>query len=88
MSVKFIPPRDPNETRLTQIKDAISKVLDGHISGRGKKTKIERAVNEIVLVLRPLLKLAPKPDKGATVMTEAASSRRGDGSFGKRPSNL
>ena len=82
MTTKFIPPRDPNEVRMGQIKAAISNVLDAHISGRGKETKIEKATDDIVTALRPLLKLAKKPDKGATVMTEAGSMGR------KGPDNL
>ena len=82
MSTHFIPPRDPNEVRMAQIQDAIGLVLTNHISGRGKETKIKRATDDIILALRPLLKLAPKPDKGATIMTEASSMGR------KRPNNL
>lgn len=82
MSAHFIPPRDPNEVRLDQIKKSITQVLNGHISGRGKETKIAKAAEDLILALGPLLKLAPKASKGATVMTEA-------GSVGKKgPSNL
>ncbi len=76
MTVTHIPPRDPNETRMKQIQDAIKQVLDSHISGRGKETKIKRATDDIITVLRPLLKLAPPPSKGATMMTEAGSMGR------------
>jgi len=82
MSAHFIPPKDPNEARLEQIKKAITQVLDSHISGRGKETKIAKAADDLILTLEPLLKLAPKASKGATIMTEA-------GSVGKKgPSNL
>jgi hypothetical protein len=82
MSVHYIPPRDPNEVRVTQIQDAITEVLNSHISGRGKETKIKRATADIITALKPLLKLAPKASKGATVATEASSAGR------KGPNNL
>jgi len=82
MSAHFIPPKDPNEVRLGQIKKAIAQVLDGHISGRGKETKIAKAADDLILALGPLLRLAPKASKGATIMTEASSVGR------KGPSNL
>lgn len=82
MSVHYVPPRDPNEARLEQIREAISTVLQSHISGRGKDTKIKKAADDIIVALKPLLKLPAKPDKGATVMTEASSLGR------KKPNNL
>jgi hypothetical protein len=90
MSTHYVPPRDPNKVRLEQIETAIVQVLiNGHISGRGKETKAAKAAAEIITVLGPLLKLAPKADKGATVMTPAASMRNEEtGTFRKGPSNL
>lgn len=82
MSVHHIPPQNPNEVRIVQIKSAIAQVLQSHISGRGRDTKIERAATDIIKAIEPLLKLAPKPSKGATVMTEAGSVGR------KKPSSL
>lgn len=76
MSVHYVPPTDPNEVRLEQIRKKLSAVLESHISGRGKETKIKKAVDEAILAIRPLLKIAPKPSKGATMMTEAASMGR------------
>jgi len=87
MTVKFIPPRDPNELRLKQIEDAITQVLNNHIHGRGRDTKIKLAVSDVILALRPLLKIAPAPSKGATVMTESASRNEGGG-FTKGPQSL
>lgn len=84
MGAHWIPPRDPNEVRLEQIRGVITEVLQSHISGRGKETKIKKASDDIITVLRPLLKLASEPTKGATVMTEAASMRNAK----KGPSNL
>jgi len=86
MTVKYIPPRDPNEGRVERIQDAIIGVLNSHISGRGKETKIKRAADDIINVLRPLLKLSSSPSKGATVMTEAATKI--EGGYRKGPSNL
>lgn len=82
MTVKHVPPKDPNEVRLNQIKDLLRGVLSTHIFGRGKDKKIDQCADECVAALGPLLKLAPKPTKGATVMNEAATLGR------KRPSSL
>jgi hypothetical protein len=73
-----------------QIETAIVQVLiNGHISGRGKETKAAKAAKEIISALGPLLKMAHKPTKGATVMTPAASMRNEEtGTFRKGPSNL
>ena len=88
MSAHFVPAHDPNKARIGKIKATITKVLDSHISGRGKDTKISKAADDLIIALTPLLKIPSKADKGATVMTEAASHKREDGSFGKGPSNL
>jgi hypothetical protein len=85
MSAKFIPPRDvAAEKRADAIKAQLTSILSSYISGRGKGTKTEKAVDEIIGALDPYLRLGTKNEKGATVMTEAASMR----SASKGPSNL
>lgn len=89
MSAKFIPPQDPaSQRRKEQALSAIRGVLSGYISGRGSETKIERAAQEVVRALGSMLKMPSKPDKGATVMTEAASSKNDAGNYVKGPNNL
>ena len=89
MPAKFVPPTDPNaERRRNQALTTIKNVLAGYISGRGKETKIERAALEVFNALGSMLKMPAKPDKGATVMTEAASSRNVAGKYTKGPNNL
>jgi hypothetical protein len=83
MPAKIIPPRDPNEQRLEQIKATLAEVLRPYVTGRKKDEKLVEAVNKSISAIRPLLKLAPTPYQGATVMTEAASSNKKKG-----PKNL
>lgn len=87
MSAHFVPPRDPNTAQINQIRDKIAAVLNQYISGRGKETKVTKAVDELIKTLRPLLKIAPPASKGATVMTEAAT-RNEYNNFTKGPNNL
>jgi hypothetical protein len=85
MSANFIPARDvASEKRASSIKTQLTSILAGYISGRGKATKTEKAVDEIISALNPYLRLGSKNDKGATVMTEAASYNGAK----KGPSNL
>lgn len=87
-SAHFIPPRDPNEQRLEQIKTTLADVLRPYITGRKKDEKLIEAVDKSISAIRPLLKLAPEPHQGATVMTEAAAHQLKDGTYLKGPKNL
>jgi len=84
MSANFIPARDvASEKRKDSFKAQLNSILDNYISGRGKETKTEKAVGEILQLLEPYLRLNNKNEKGATVMTEGASMTKSKG-----PSNL
>lgn len=87
MGAKYIPPNDPNEKLLKGIKKKLLGTLD---TFNIRNQEAEDIASQMIVAIKPMLKLYKKPEKGATVMTEAASTRRSndkDG-FTKGPSNL
>lgn len=75
MGVHYIPPADKNEARLDQIRTLLHGTLEQYITGKGRKKRIESAVDDVIRNLKPMLKLAKPPDLGATIMTESAATR-------------
>lgn len=73
MSAHFVPAKDPNAQRLEQIENSLKEVLRPYIIGKGKEKRLEQAVQDSIVAIRPLLKLSSGQKHGATVMTEAAS---------------
>jgi hypothetical protein len=75
---------DPVELARAELRKALAPYFKGVVL----ESKLEEAVGVSLTGILPLLRIeAPKPRNGATVMTESASVRRGDGSFISKPRN-
>lgn len=84
-SFHFVPSAGDGGKRMKQIKDILRSTLGQYIVA----SQIEEAVDVCVSRMKPLLKLAPEPNKGATVMTEAAAHRNEkSNTFHARPKTL
>lgn len=76
---------DPVELARAELRKAMAPYFKGKVM----ESKLEEAVGTALAGILPLLRVeAPKPKNGATIMTEGASLRRGDGSFTTKPRNL
>ena len=92
MSTFYIPPADKRSIALGATRESIKVALLPFIKGRAGRQKdenLEKATLAVMDVITPVLRLPGTPDKGATVMTEGASTRNpSTKEFVKKPENL
>jgi len=82
---------DPIELARANIRVALAPFFVGNKkTAAAQATKLEEAVSSCLAGVQPLIRVEPikRPNNGATVMTESASMKRGDGLFPSKPRNL
>lgn len=82
---------DPIELARANLRIALAPFFVGNKKTAAiQATKLEEAVSATLAGVQSLIRVEPikRPGNGATVMTEAASMKRGDGNFTSKPRNL
>jgi len=82
---------DPVELARANIRVALAPFFVGNKkTAATQATKLEVAVSACLAGVQSLIRVEPvkRPNNGATVMTESASMKRGDGIFPSKPRTL